>query len=386
MHIAVVATSGIYPIHIGGPASVGYFLAREFGKLGHPTTLFVRARDQKELQMMNNMELEMQNVKIKPIKINYNIKTFINTPLLAYKILKFTKLFNRGSFDVILYNSPPVDVALFLPILSKLNKSKQILIFHGYGGLYDSKYIPHRVGRLLIKIQKEWFDKAITVSNFSKEIPLFFGFEAKEIEVIPNGVDLDIIEAVEPLNLPGYPKILFVGPLSQIKGVDTILRVFSIIIEKFPDAHLYLVGDGPERSNLEKLSNSLDVMNNVHFEGFHTPGIDTYSYYKSCDLLIMASHREGFPMAIIEAMASGLPCIVSDIPSFGIVEDAKCGLMLNFTNIRKAAEEIIEYLEMNNLDNHSKNAREYVVNTFEWRLIAERYLKEFKKVVVSYKL
>jgi len=384
MKICIIAMSGIYPIHIGGPANVAYFLAREFGRLGNPTTVFVRVRNQKELSLIDNIpELNIQNVKVIPIKINYDIKTFLNIPLLVYKISNFSKQLYEEDYNVILYNSPPVDIALLSPIISKLKRAKQVIIFHGYGGLYDSKNVLHKVGRLLIKTQIEWFGKAIIVSNFSREIPSYFGFEENKIEFIPNGVDPDLIDAVEePLDLLGSPKILYVGRLAAIKGVNKILQVFSIVVKKFSDAHVYIVGEGPEETKLKQLSNSLGIMDNVHFEGFKPPGKDVYRYYKSSDLFVMASQKEGAcpPIAIIEAMASGLPCIVSDIPGLRIVEDAKCGIVVNFNNVEKAAEKIVEYLKRGD-PCHSRNAREYAVKNLDWKIIAGRYLEEFRNLI-----
>ena len=93
----------------------------------------------------------------------------------------------------------------------------------------------------------------------------------------------------------------------------------------------------------------------------------------------MTSKYEGQPLTLLEAMSSGLFCIVSNIPNLRIVEDAKCGSIVDFGDIEKAAEGIIEYFEMDNLG-HSKNAREYAVNNLNWKIIAEKYLEEFEKV------
>jgi len=82
---------------------------------------------------------------------------------------------------------------------------------------------------------------------------------------------------------------------------------------------------------------------------------------------------------LLEAMASGLPCIVSDIPALRIVEEARCGIVVDFNNVETAASQIIEYLGADNT-NHPRNAREYAVSNLDWEIIARRYLREFEKL------
>lgn len=72
--------------------------------------------------------------------------------------------------------------------------------------------------------------------------------------------------------------------------------------------------------------------------------------------------------------------VVSNIPNLRIVEDANCGIIVDFNDVEKAIEEIIKYLKGDNSD-HSKNAREYALKNLDWRIIAEKYLSEFEKVL-----
>ena len=79
-------------------------------------------------------------------------------------------------------------------------------------------------------------------------------------------------------------------------------------------------------------------------------------------------------------MASGLPCIASDMPHFRVVKDANCGIIVDYNNTKKAAREIIEYLKGDN-SNHSRNARQYAIDNINWQIIAKKYLEEFNTVV-----
>ena len=101
--------------------------------------------------------------------------------------------------------------------------------------------------------------------------------------------------------------------------------------------------------------------------------------YAGSDFYIMTSKHEGQPLTLLEAMASGLPCIVSDIPGLRIVEDARCGIIIDFQDVETAASQIVEYLGGDN-SGHSRNARDYAVSNLDWEIIARRYLEEFEKL------
>lgn len=113
----------------------------------------------------------------------------------------------------------------------------------------------------------------------------------------------------EELGVSGRKIILFVGRLVKVKGVDVLLRAFAQLGRS--DAVLVVVGDGPERQNLEKLALSLGISDRVIFTGWRD---DASKLVSIADVFVLPSLSEGLPQALLEALAHGVPCIVSDIP------------------------------------------------------------------------
>jgi len=141
---------------------------------------------------------------------------------------------------------------------------------------------------------------------------------------------------------------------------------------------LVVGGDGELLEKTKRLAQKKGLTN-VRFLGYVDHKKEARDLYACSDYYIMTSKWEGQPLTLLEAMASGLPCIVSDIPALRIVEEARCGIVVGFNNVETAASQIIEYLGADNT-NHSRNAREYAVSNLDWEIIARRYLREFEKL------
>ena len=129
---------------------------------------------------------------------------------------------------------------------------------------------------------------------------------AKIIRYVPNGVDLSRFATDGAERGLAEPVIGTVAALRTEKNMARLLRAFATL----PSGRLVIVGDGPERSALEALAGSLGVLGRVSFAGHHQ---DTAPFYARFDVFALSSDTEQMPLSVIEAMASGLPVVSTDV-------------------------------------------------------------------------
>lgn len=168
--------------------------------------------------------------------------------------------------------------------------------------------------------------------------------------------------------------LIWVGRLIEEKRADILIHLFSQFKEISINFYLVVVGDGKLRETYEKLTEKYQLKN-IRFLGALEYSLMP-KIFGCGDYYIITSTYEGQPLTLLEAMASGLPCIVSDIPNLRIVEKADCGIIVDFSNKEKAAHKIIDYVNQDN-SKHGKNARKYAEEYLDWSIIAEKYLEQF---------
>ena len=198
--------------------------------------------------------------------------------------------------------------------------------------------------------------------------------------IIPNGVDTTRFhpnnrsEAMRSRwNIPPGDRIfLSVGRLSAQKKPLKLLEVFDLLQKRLGNVWLVFVGTGELMDKAVGFVKQNDIKH-VMFLG-RVSNEDLPIAYASADYYVMSSVYEGQPLTVLEAMASGLPCIVSDIPSIDVVRKAKSGLLVDYQEPTSCAEAILEYLAKDNRGD-AVNGREYVEKYLDWEIIARRYLE-----------
>jgi glycosyltransferase involved in cell wall biosynthesis len=169
------------------------------------------------------------------------------------------------------------------------------------------------LGRLRARLLFRWARFAALSAEAREEL-LASGVPAERIFALPNGVDLAVHRPTsaqvrtrlrDELGLPQASFIgVFVGRLHPVKDVDTLLEATV----RVPALELVVVGDGPERARLEATAWRLGIRGRVRFLGLSSRVADVL---RAADAFLLSSHGEGMSNALLEAMACGLPCVVS---------------------------------------------------------------------------
>lgn len=161
---------------------------------------------------------------------------------------------------------------------------------------------------------------------------------------IYNGVaPLQRVEPSPELDAPSgtHPfTLLFVGRLAVVKDLKTLIRAFARALTALPNLRLWIVGDGPVRSELEALAKELKLTKNIQFWGQR---MDTQAFFSAADCLVMSSVSEGLPMSLLQAMSLGVPAITTDVGGMAeVLRLSQNGLLAPVGDPEAYAKAIIE--------------------------------------------
>ena len=189
-------------------------------------------------------------------------------------------------------------------------------------------------------------DRTIVVSHAGAQTMSQRGIPMNKIRTVLNAIigspRCQPLSSYAPHSIK-HPAIVTVAGLHLRKGHVELIQAFAQIAEKFPDAHLYIVGDGPERQQIEASAHQTRVSHRIHFEGFQS---EPQKYLLACEIFVLASHREPFGLAVAEAREAGCAVIASNVDGLPeVLEHGNAGILVPVKNIDALAAAIAELLE-----------------------------------------
>lgn len=207
----------------------------------------------------------------------------------------------------------------------------------------------------------------------------------KNASPIQNGINIDKftttsdsekIEVRKKLKIPPYKKVfLFVGSLIDRKDPKTAIKGYLESEINF-DSCLVILGDGPLMEVLKKQYARCD---NIIFKGHVT---NVHEYQMAADYLIAPSLSEGFGLMIVEALASGLPCLLTDIPPFKeIIGNSNAGIFFEKGNSKDLSNKI-SMVTKENSDVRKWEAREIAVRSFSAQMMSNKYQELYKNLLI----
>ena len=284
----------------------------------------------------------------------------------AYKVL-FPLL--SGDFDVVDCQNFPYFPCFSAKLASIKRKSRLIITWHEVWDNYWFEYLGRKgiFGKVIERIVAHLTDEIVAVSGFTKGDLERIGV-SKDIRVIPNGIDFKRISQIAPSNRES--DVIFAGRLVEQKNVDLLIKSIKRIKEEIPDISCMIIGDGPERSNLERLIHELNLEDNILMAGFKKEHEQVFSYMKSSKVFVSPSTREGFGIASLEANACGLPVITINHPqnaTCSLVTEGENGFICEFSE-EDITRRILEVMDgKNSLGSHCVG----FARNFDWDEVAK---------------
>lgn len=224
------------------------------------------------------------------------------------------------------------------------------------------------------------FDRVIatgvTVSDIESQVDV-------TVDPIHPGVDTDHFSPEGETSDWDRPTVLFVGRFVPAKDLPELLRGFKSVHEGLPESQLVLVGDGPLKSRLEKLSDSLGLNNAISFPGYIQPE-ELPAYYRGADVFAVSSKHESFGMVLLEAMACGVPVVAPDIDYIPQIIDDQCGLLYNKGDETDLSKSLLRFLESSEIaSNFGEYGRNHAVNHYTWTQQSDKLYQVFRKVIAD---
>lgn len=219
-----------------------------------------------------------------------------------------------------------------------------------------------------------------SVAKFSADA----GLPAKKMVVIPNGVDVDFYDRAEPSDLSqfGIPEgasvILTAGRLDPQKGLHVLLDAFEKLVATEPRAHLLIVGEGSQRAEIENRIRVSSASSRIHLPGRRD---DLPALMKAADIFVLASLWEGMPNVVLEAAASGLPIVATDVEGVAEILGGRTpegDFNFGWRAVPGDAENLLTALKtaLNSADfamKRAAQARNFVRHEFSWDRMISRY-------------
>ena len=366
------------PRVVGGIARVVHDLSKTLIKDGHEVTVVTyKEGDAPYFEDDKGVKVyRVDNYMINPNNfIDWIMQMNFNMVAKANEIIA-----KEGNFDVIhahdwlvAYAAKTLKNSYNIPIVSTIHATES----GRNSGIHDEtqRYINDTEWMLTYESSE-----VIVNSNYMKgELQRLFGLPYEKINVVPNGVNLNLFNGIErdytfrrKFAMDNEKIILFIGRLVYEKGVQHLISAMPKILENYHDVKLVIAGKGGMLDELKAQVEAMGLGQKVYFTGYLNAK-QVSKMYKCADISVFPSTYEPFGIVALEAMLAGVPTVVSDVGGLNeIVEHGVDGMKSYAGNPNSLADSILELLFNPQLcESISKKAKTKVKNEYSWTKIAQ---------------
>lgn len=262
--------------------------------------------------------------------------------------------------------------------------------------LYAQTYlpvVPDVIGNTALETYMQYFCRAIDLtispSPGMRDVLVKFGITSK-IDVVPNGVDLaPYLQYIEPIDRstlgfkPDDVILVYTGRLGPEKNLSFLLRSFAGTAQAYENVRLVLVGDGPERDDLEDRVQLMGLQSKVHFTGM-VPYTDIPRYLAMGDAFVTASVTEVHPFTVIEAMASGLPVLGTSSPGVGdSITDGETGYIVGEEDLAAFTAKMVRLVTQHDERRRMGSKARVSVERFSLENTVQMMVERYQRIVAQ---
>jgi L-malate glycosyltransferase len=292
-------------------------------------------------------------------------------------VLDFRRVVGRIKPDLV--HAGPIQNCAFIAALSGFRPI--LAMSWGYDLVMDADKSPWMrwVTRYTLKRSAFFASDA----NVSCNKAITYGMSPEKTVIFPWGVEIDHFTPKKPVTRPSAAFTLFCNRTWEpIYGVDVLAKAFVKVAAQNPKADLILLGGGSQGTRIRQILMNGGVLERVHFGGTIAQA-DLPRWYHMADLYISPSHVDGSSVSLMEALASGLPCLVSDIPgNKEWIENGVNGWLFRDGDVEDLAEKILSAIKNRKSFNKiGKAARQTATQKADWKKNFGKLLEAYNRVI-----
>lgn len=325
--------------------------------------------------------LEAKNIRVRRLQYLVRPIQLVADIRALYELFHFMK---NEHFDIVHCNSSKVEViGIFAAWLAQVKK----IIFTAHGFVFNE---PMQSGRKKFYISLERFmhrfsTNVIAVSDYDKQTALAYSVVPLEkIVTIHNGIDVLSLQGVEQknvrdvLSLPADAKVVgTVANFYATKGLPYLIEAAVEVVARNKNIYFVVFGDGMLRDQLEALITMHGLGQKFILAGFRD---NVVQLYKSFDVFVLPSLKEGLPYTLLEAMALGVPTVataVGGVPE--VITHGKNGYLIRPNNSHELTDTIISVLENGSIEMISEAAKETIIDRFTLEVMVDKTNKIYQQ-------
>ncbi len=342
------------------------------------------------VHLVNSLDPELYDIHVCTITNPNPLRTRLDDHIKYHNIgagkketvsatIEFVKLVNTVSPDIL------QTFLRYENIVSPITRifNHNMFVITGIRAVPDNLSIPkdyiERIGLCLS-------DCVVSNSRAGKKHAEQRGISSNKIEVIPNGRDMSVFKKATPaedirqLRTNADTKIVgTVGRLVKQKGHQDLLTAWEGVSSKYSNAELVIVGDGPEHETIEDRAAELGISSSVHLLGTRD---DVPEILTALDIFVFPSHFEGLPGALIEAMASGLPIVATNVDGNAeLIDHDTSGLLVPIKEPTQLADGLMTLLlDTDRCEKYGNVARKRAISNYSNEKVVTKFEQLYRQL------